>query len=166
MMGKKIFVSGLNKDIELLSNEDVLFLKKKSKNILYDIYIAKKLLKRETDIEENDSCEIKARFRGYRHSHINEYMKDQLNNIKFDNFDTSAVFVIDEDGALVCPIVLEGNNVEENKEIIRVLRKSSKWWHPAQKNGKIVKSIQGYVFSYEKVLRLTTLSGVYYPFCP
>lgn len=151
-MGERIFVSGLNKDIDSLTTDDMSLLKKKCKLIEYDIYIARKYQNGELDIVDNNSCEVKSRLRTIEgnlpYNNINEYMIEHLSKSKFDGFNTSAIFIIEDDGALVCPIVLKGNNVEENKEVIRVLRKTKKCWLPAEKNGKYVRTMQGYKFSY------------------
>lgn len=145
----KYFVSGLNKDIDSLTTNDMTLLKKKSKDIEYDIYIAKKIKKGKAEIVENDSCEIQANLHGIGYAYVVLYMQDHLSKRKFDGFDTTVLFVIEDDGSLVCPIVINGRNVDENKEVVRVLRKTSGKWIPARKNGKPVRTIKGYRFSFE-----------------
>ncbi len=145
----KYYVSGLNKDIDSLTINDMALLRKKSKVIEYDINLAKKYLNGNAQITDNDSCEIRANLHGIGYANIVLYMQDHLSKRKFDGFDTSVIFVIESDGSLTCPIVISGRNVDENKEVIRVLRKTSKKWIPAQKNGYNVRTMQGYRFSFE-----------------
>ena len=148
MMNNRIFVTGIYKEIDSLTVDHIRFLKKKNKYIEYDIYIAKKFQRGDLPIVDNDSCELKSRLRMDGYISINEYMIDHLNKRTFDGFETSVVFFIEDDGTLVCPIVVKDKNIEENKEVIRVLRKTMSGWLPAQKEGKNVLTMHGYSFDY------------------
>ena len=151
LVDDKYYVSGINKEIHSLSDEDLLNIDKKAKTLGNDILCMLEKNSDYFDLTDGKKCPGVTRpLMNYTLNGLDEYMKENL-TIAFETLLVKVSFFVEADGTISCPVVEKGDDIKANKEIIHLLRKT-KNWYPAQKDGVSVRSRISHVFSYKQVV--------------
>ena len=165
LVGNEYWISGINKPISALSNEDITTINKKSKDAADDL---------QKKHEENDNIEAVYDLTSYSHHQgikrpqlkkpdgLDEYMKEHLSK-NTETVSVVASFIVEKDGRVSCPVVERANDLKAAKNVIHCLRKT-KGWQPAYKDGVPVRARISHFFSYKKVVTVVQMSvPVYRP---
>lgn len=171
MHNDECWVSGLNKDITKLTTEDIALLEKKSKQLLNEISVMKDWLKQKRGENVDDSIYIfqpeSSRLPNQDEmldiyeklgefpkmnelligNKMDEYVRARM-SLKHDTIYAKVICFVNKDGKLSCPVILEGKDVEVNKEIIGILRKYKT--KPYIVDGNPVRACVMQSFSYVK----------------
>ena len=153
LLGNEYWVSGINKRISVLSNEDITTISKKSKDVADDI------LKKFGEKNGGDVVYDLTSFKAYKNINrpllntpngLDEYMKEHLSK-STEKVSVVVSFIVETDGRISCPVVERGNDLKAVKNVINCLRKT-KGWQPALKDGIPVRSRISHFFSYKTVV--------------
>ena len=153
LLGNEYWVSGINKQISVLSSEDIATISKKSKDVAGD------MLKIYGEKNGDDVVYDLTSFKASKNIHrpllntpngLDEYMKKHLSTTT-EKVSVVVSFIVETDGRISCPVVERGNDLKAVKNVIHCLRKT-KGWQPAIKDGMPVRSRISHFFSYKTVV--------------
>lgn len=169
------WVSGINKDITELNDADYALLEKKGKQVLPEIEVMKEwLLTRNADsrtdvfyylIDPVD--EVLLHLSDYQslpfisysdkyHTIIQDHVRTHL-SLKYETLKTRVILFLSKDATMLCPVVLEGQDIEANKEILKILRRNKKWkFLFAVDDERPIRICMSEVFSFKKIVTHTT----------
>lgn len=155
--GDDYLVSGINRSVSELTEDEYTKISKKSKKTANDIL---ELSDERTinnyvyDLIRLDNNKDVIRPQMKTEGGLDKYMKDHLST-SFESIYVIASFIVETDGTISCPIVEKGNDLKAIKNVIHHLRKT-KNWQPALKDGVPVKARISHVFSYKRVVTIVT----------